>query len=1190
MSSKNTELSFRLTGDAKSLIDSLERSREAALKTYGTMRRGVEDAKQAWTSAQASVRNLAVDLRATEAPAAAQRAAFDAAVKKADELKAAYLRVRDGAHEQQQKLRENASAIDAARAAHVGLEQSSGSLAARWAALRNQSRDLTGETVSLGMALRAVAAGAAGAVGIGSLREVASLVDQYSALNSRIKLSVATSEEFVAGQVGVQRVAALNGQELSAVGSLYVRTSGAVRQFGFAQEDALKVTDLVGKAIRLSGATAQEAASANLQFAQAIGAGTLRGEELNAVLEAAPRLAQALADGLGVPQAKLKQLGEQGALTSKQVIAALLSQSDRLTAESAQAPLRLSEAWRTLGNSVQIYVGQADAGSGASATLAQGIRFASENVNVLVPGVAALGAGLTAVAATSAVRMLAGLAVATGPVGVTIGVAAAATVGLMAALANGSDNVLPGAEKALKALTGEVREFSDRMSEAQRAQKAEEMEAAIERLRDAYARMSLETPSAPILKRWMEEITQAEQALERLQVKTAKPTPFTLEKSTLGVATLTPVRGELIEKKQADALEAFDKSYAAFVERTVDGEGKLVFSYGQIKAALDNLLSSAKTPADLNALIGSLEAAQSKGSDAALASTMAAAVEARTLAESKALESRVAGMKTAADRAAAAFMVTAEQARVSMQLATGLARVTAELKGDTRAMSADQAAGIKAEAIQVASQANVQINLAQQVSDKKRAMIVSDRDAALAASKAVSDMAEEAEGKRFEQIQRSRADLEAQRKALMSSPRATAPEGSSQSDALKADLEKIAAQEKNLATLQAQLLDGGLERRRRNAEEAVRLEANAARQIAEVERATAQQRIEILRQAQSALVGRAGEALNAYKSYAQQVIQLDRQIATNRLDTASSISSIKRRDMTPSQQADSLREEMQRLRDEEAEAAKKGDKPQQLELLGRQKNVANELANVSGDGVDQKAMRQEAVGNLQRIGEESDSLLKSQREEASAAAEEQKATYQSLVESLKGLTAEIAKVSQSESIKLKAEIDTESVNTAVETVRQAFANATFAIRVAASTQDLPAGAAAPQARATGGPIFGAGTATSDSIPALLSNGEHVITAAEVRAAGGHHAIYALRAAMLGGKLPRFADGGVVGGLVDRLAIPSPIVREAAAPALQPINMAIPGGGSFPVQASPDVASAMDRHIRMQLLKRGRMQG
>ena len=63
------------------------------------------------------------------------------------------------------------------------------------------------------------------------------------------------------------------------------------------------------------------------------------------------------------------------------------------------------------------------------------------------------------------------------------------------------------------------------------------------------------------------------------------------------------------------------------------------------------------------------------------------------------------------------------------------------------------------------------------------------------------------------------------------------------------------------------------------------------------------------------------------------------------------------------------------------------------------------------------------------------------------------------------------------------------------------------------------------ARAMGGPVYGPGTGTSDSIPALLSNGEHVITAKEVAQAGGQDAIYRMREAIRSGF--KFANGGAV---------------------------------------------------------------
>ncbi len=88
----------------------------------------------------------------------------------------------------------------------------------------------------------------------------------------------------------------------------------------------------------------------------------------------------------------------------------------------------------------------------------------------------------------------------------------------------------------------------------------------------------------------------------------------------------------------------------------------------------------------------------------------------------------------------------------------------------------------------------------------------------------------------------------------------------------------------------------------------------------------------------------------------------------------------------------------------------------------------------------------------------------------------------------------------------------------------------FTSRDAASFARRDAAMANRQNRATGGPIKGAGTGTSDSIPAIgpggaqyaLSDDEHVWTAEEVRKVGGHGNMLALRE-----QVRRLADGGPV---------------------------------------------------------------
>lgn len=89
----------------------------------------------------------------------------------------------------------------------------------------------------------------------------------------------------------------------------------------------------------------------------------------------------------------------------------------------------------------------------------------------------------------------------------------------------------------------------------------------------------------------------------------------------------------------------------------------------------------------------------------------------------------------------------------------------------------------------------------------------------------------------------------------------------------------------------------------------------------------------------------------------------------------------------------------------------------------------------------------------------------------------------------------------------------------------------------AITVPIQPGAAAEDglpAKAGGGPITGPGPVGRDSVLMWGAPGEHMLTAAEVRAAGGHGAVYRLRKALRNGWVPRYATGGPIAPRVPRL--------------------------------------------------------
>lgn len=90
--------------------------------------------------------------------------------------------------------------------------------------------------------------------------------------------------------------------------------------------------------------------SATLQLTQSLGSGVLRGEEFNAVFEAAPNVMQAVADYMGKPIGQLRTMAADGQITADIVKKALLSAADETNAKFAQMPMTFAQVWNAFKN------------------------------------------------------------------------------------------------------------------------------------------------------------------------------------------------------------------------------------------------------------------------------------------------------------------------------------------------------------------------------------------------------------------------------------------------------------------------------------------------------------------------------------------------------------------------------------------------------------------------------------------------------------------------------------------------------------------------------------------------------------------------------------------------------------------------------------------------------------------------
>lgn len=210
----------------------------------------------------------------------------------------------------------------------------------------------------LGTAARA-AGSALAALGVGAVaREVLRLTDSFKSMQGSLALVSTSSQNATESFQKLLAMANNTGSSLESTVSLYTRLANATRGAGYTQEQMLNVTDALNKAFVISGATMQEASNAAIQLSQGLASGTLRGEELNSVMEQGPRITRALADYLGVTNGQIRQLAADGKITGDVVTNALLKSLTSLNAELAKMPRTFEQASQALKNNFLAAIGQ----------------------------------------------------------------------------------------------------------------------------------------------------------------------------------------------------------------------------------------------------------------------------------------------------------------------------------------------------------------------------------------------------------------------------------------------------------------------------------------------------------------------------------------------------------------------------------------------------------------------------------------------------------------------------------------------------------------------------------------------------------------------------------------------------------------------------------------------------------------
>ena len=160
--------------------------------------------------------------------------------------------------------------------------------------------------------------------------------------------------------------------------------------------ETIQFAENLNKLFAIAGTEQASIAAASLQLTQALGSGVLRGEEFNAVFEAAPNIMQTVADSMGVPIGSLRGMAAEGKITADIVKNALLGATEDINSQFESMPMTWSQVWTGVMN--RLYM--------ASKPLLEAISWLAQNWSIIEPIVLCVaGALLVYLAATKGVEL-----------------------------------------------------------------------------------------------------------------------------------------------------------------------------------------------------------------------------------------------------------------------------------------------------------------------------------------------------------------------------------------------------------------------------------------------------------------------------------------------------------------------------------------------------------------------------------------------------------------------------------------------------------------------------------------------------------------------------------------------------------------------------------------------------------------
>lgn len=206
-------------------------------------------------------------------------------------------------------------------------------------------------------------------------KQIVNASSELQDIRNRLSLVTDDAEELNSTMAKLTGTAQANRASFAATAELYTTLAVSTEALGYSQQQVLKITTKFQQALAVSGADAGTAAGAIRQFGQAMGSGTVRGDEFNSIVEALGPALAVMARESGLTVGELREMSQEGDLTAE-AFADMLLNSDALTTSFQNMTVTTGQLEQAFADSFTYMLAQFDQAIG----LSDGYRASLEGI------------------------------------------------------------------------------------------------------------------------------------------------------------------------------------------------------------------------------------------------------------------------------------------------------------------------------------------------------------------------------------------------------------------------------------------------------------------------------------------------------------------------------------------------------------------------------------------------------------------------------------------------------------------------------------------------------------------------------------------------------------------------------------------------------------------------------------------